>query len=895
MPATCSTCDPTRIEVGSLQMAEQPKDEVEALKHDLEEARRSLKDSEVSADGRVKALKDQLRDAKRKAKALIEIKIKEGERECQNFQVKLEESAKHLGEARRKISTLEDEVAEAGVVKSQLTASKDMLKDMGAKLQADRILIDDMKSRMKQQDAVNEENGRRLRVEKGENHALTKQVESLKARLEDYEKASVLASEGSLSSSNRLANGQLDHAESAGDCINMDSTSDESRFSGTAVDKTAKDFSDTEPLGSLMERENSRQRARMARELAILQISVAALTTSHQSVEEELGPHITEKDPRRSRTESRNAENPVTGNCIVQLESRGVNLENAQSGQPSADVPLELSRDSSRETEDTKDELHRAKMQITEYIRELEVIRNERSILTKRVKKLEGEIRGLNQAIPLECSNDASRVSKPDGEQAPSSENYEMSRNELQSKVEELEGKLSAKQTEIGKVRDRARAYLKELNAKKRDMEKKMKTDMGALKSTLKTQEEEKAAIERKYSDLESELSRYLEVIGEKQRALQSAHMRLASEKSLRETAMEKEEVVRCEFEAYKERAKSALEERNALISNAQRSTESATRDLRKRLTDATKEIQDLRSALNSAKRMESDMSAVVERANKAEAALDLLQSERLLPKSESFDDARKAQERLATVEKELAHALHIAEDSKTRGGTALVRLEVAERALKSAEQQHEKESARAHKQVEELMHRVATLEKALERARESAKSAQRTAAAAAKAMTHSGLIENELDHTSTVNHFSKERSMNDLSDEEVKDEAAKQSSHNDQTAILMAQIAELSTMVRNAEEEATLREGQVDLLKSEVQDLEAKLVAAERLQNNAPFRYLKNIVVRYLETGDSTLLPVLAKVLGLSEDETAQIGGNARRGSQAGGRFFSIPFLGGG
>ena len=83
--------------------------------------------------------------------------------------------------------------------------------------------------------------------------------------------------------------------------------------------------------------------------------------------------------------------------------------------------------------------------------------------------------------------------------------------------------------------------------------------------------------------------------------------------------------------------------------------------------------------------------------------------------------------------------------------------------------------------------------------------------------------------------------------------------------------------------------------MKRLVLNLETKFKAAERLNNSAPFEYLKTVMVRSFETGDAKLVPVLAKVLGFSKEETARVISGVEQqnhGGTSNESAFSIPFL---
>lgn len=115
--------------------------------------------------------------------------------------------------------------------------------------------------------------------------------------------------------------------------------------------------------------------------------------------------------------------------------------------------------------------------------------------------------------------------------------------------------------------------------------------------------------------------------------------------------------------------------------------------------------------------------------------------------------------------------------------------------------------------------------------------------------------------------------------------------------AVLITQLAELGALFDEVQRESELRGEQMELLKAEVKNLDAKLASAEKLKNGAPFSYLRTIVVRYLETDDPTLLPVICNVLSFSDDETSRVKslrGKAKAASaNSTSSYFSIPFLG--
>lgn len=156
-------------------------------------------------------------------------------------------------------------------------------------------------------------------------------------------------------------------------------------------------------------------------------------------------------------------------------------------------------------------------------------------------------------------------------------------------------------------------------------------------------------------------------------------------------------------------------------------------------------------------------------------------------------------------------------------------------------------------------------------------------------------------DHTDKIlsprrNDGNKNQSNDGISGKNAAAEAAADAEARDQQiAVLTTQLAELGALFDEVQRESELRGEQMELLKTEVKNLDAKLASAEKLKNGAPFSYLRTIVVRYLETDDPTLLPVICNVLSFSDDEAKRIktfrGAKAAASSSSG--YFSIPFLG--
>jgi hypothetical protein len=494
---------------------------------------------------------------------------------------------------------------------------------------------------------------------------------------------------------------------------------------------------------------------------------------------------------------------------------------------------------------------------------------------------------------------------------APSVEQCSVSRVKvLEPKVAELERLLAAKQAEMGKVREKARAYLKDLNSEKREMETKLRAELNILEKKLG---EERAASSEAKCDTERavhELDNCLAVIAEKQKTIQALNMALASERTATKDARSQTARLSTEFESYKERARSALAERDSALHSASNDVGAATASLREQLKQTAAECDDLRNALLQVSTGSLKVADAIERAERAEAALEAVKSDASALTSTNARRIDELEEELERLRNVLTASESACLNAESRFSTTVVRLEVAERARQAAESSMKENSRAADTTIALLQEQITMLTRKVGEANASAASAQRTAAVAARAMAYSALEDEaapspssrvhespsfnsdrasssslpppspefgEVQCTASFSRSSQRRSRGyderrDSAEVLLSDVARDVSSRDDQIAVLMSQISELGAQLADAQEEYACREQQVALLKAEVRDLGAKLSAADKLSGGTPFELLRTTVLHYMHTGDTALLPALATVLGISEDEMARV-----------------------
>lgn len=574
----------------------------------------------------------------------------------------------------------------------------------------------------------------------------------------------------------------------------------------------------------------------------------------------------------------------------------------------------------------------------------IEKLESEKSSAEQRLRDTEESVKKLEaDVVKSENALKAEREMVSTTEKAASNSMKDSKEDKLmqEAKIAELERVIASKQAEIGKVREKAKTYLKELNAEKRDMESKMKQDVEALRKELTEEQQKIAAAEQRADNIGSELESCLVLIREKEKSLQMLRMAISTEKKTASEAVKETEALRVEFSKYKERARIALQEKQSAVANSDEAIEAATFSLRKELESSRKEMSELRDKVRAAKADTMKFEELLNRAQRAEAAVDLLRADAKGSSTENYGKIDMLEEKISQLKNELSAAHSATGDAEARHETTKMRLEALEKALRSAELRAEEAGRVANKTIEGLVAKIASLEDALERAQESSKAAQRTAAAAAKAMAFSSSPASEEEDgperrpprsPQTADQFEPSSPFripaavdngpssfaavmddhsdslglnpigNDLtgpggSDDGVSD--GKLRMKEQENAVLTGQLAELGALLEDAQQETELRSEQASLLKAEVRMLEAKLAAAEKLQNGAPFSYLRTIVVRYLETDDPTLLPVIANVLSFTKEESARIKSRANTsktsiaGSSQKSGYFSLSFLG--
>lgn len=897
---------------------------------DLEDAlaeatalREALATAKTEADSRYDAVKKQQADAKAKAKAIIlrqraeanqkvEVLEKEKERQAEELKIvkdMLREEAEGKKRFRGRVEELEVLVERGKNDLERLVGEK------GAVEEKVRVIEDELRIREAEVKAV-KESGSEQR--EGLEKLVAELEEELRCEREQIEKGG---------GEERVVNGEIKAQQERSDVDGK-------------MEEASEKIAQLEITCERLEKENETLLKKAQSEMATPPDDG---TPKHMPIEDAQGPLLLENlreaeelmRVKRDECNELKSELSRLRNVITALEAE-VHAAKASPAPAAGTDALPEDLDKAREELKSAQKTHQKAMD--ELVSQKQKIEEHLARAEESVVKFRSDL----ESSELALQEEREKVLRERQRASEATANDDDSKKILEAKVSELERVIASKQADIVKVRDKARTYLKDINAEKREMEEKMKHEVEALRKDLVEEQEKVQQTEQRAESSSSELDNCLALIREKQKSLQMLKMTISTEKKAAEEARRERDSLRAEFAGYKERARFALQEKQSVADASGAAVEAATASLRSEVEKVRKDNIQLRKQIASLKQCGSKMQEVLDRAEKAEAAVDLLRKDAKGASAANYSQIDILEEKIAALESEVAIVQASAEDAEARHDTTMMRLEAAERALRGAEVRAEEAARLSNKTIEGLKKQVETLESALERAEQSSAAAQRTAAAAAKALAFTSPQEKEettgadrnVDRSphgrdsisSDMSSYNSQAALNTgrasfaaameghsgslglgvqsdslLLDGNGKANDADLLARDKQITVLTTQVVELGALLDDAQQEANLKSEQTALLKAEVKNLDAKLAAAEKLQNGAPFSYLRTIVVRYLETDDPTLLPVVANVLSFTKEEEARVmaskgsissASTLSANSQKAG-YFSLPFLG--
>lgn len=310
----------------------------------------------------------------------------------------------------------------------------------------------------------------------------------------------------------------------------------------------------------------------------------------------------------------------------------------------------------------------------------------------------------------------------------------------LDVKLAGMDAILTEKNTELNKVREKARVYLKQINADKRAAEQRMKGEVDSLKEKLDAMKAQVVGAEKNAKALDAELENCLSLVSEKQKTIQSLNMALSTERGSVSNSAKQLQQLRDEFAKYKERARVALEERDSRLHKSDTAVETATEELRAELDQFRGLLAETRRELATAKKHSADAKFNMERAIRAETALDLQRSSATTESSVQSANLRRMERQVEMAEEQLADVRTRAEEAESRVETLNSRLNSANQKFTDVVQNASAKEKTSELELNRLREKVSGLQTQLVKSNSSASAAHRVAAVAARALSSSPL-----------------------------------------------------------------------------------------------------------------------------------------------------------
>ncbi|KAA8495717.1 Protein GRIP [Porphyridium purpureum] len=527
----------------------------------------------------------------------------------------------------------------------------------------------------------------------------------------------------------------------------------------------------------------------------------------------------------------------------------------------------------------------------------LEVAEEETFALQKKVLELEDSLRQAEQG--LEAANAAATAAPAAGPAvpaAPLSAASLPSNDTMVGRIKELEAALVEKEKESNKVKEKARQFLKELNQEKRELELKLKSETERMQAERDAREREHAdALQRAEQESRDarvgarQLEGALTLVREKDERI--GDLQRALDDSLRNVDALRSQLtgLEAEFEAYRSRAGSTLQQRTEQLKAARAETERLTVSLRVRAEEAERGRDELLARLDAS----SDVEAALVGKDRAIADLHVqirqAHEERLSAELAASENISELTRQLEAVQSDLNALRSQGQDAEVRNGQLLLKVELAERGRADAIEQLEQ--LREQWQLEErgLRSRMKVLEEQITSMRNEARKARsaqsavdRVAAAAQKAYNHDSAVTKRSGGTGEDSPFGRASAGGQLSQGSqspflkslgMELNPAELENHDEVLSRLRAEALQTRSEANATKQELDRVVEELSRLRKEFNAVEGRLAAAQTLKDGVPYEFLKNVVLRFLETDDlNTLLPVMGTVLSFTPDEITSV-----------------------
>uniref|UniRef100_A0A7S2ZHJ9 GRIP domain-containing protein n=1 Tax=Rhodosorus marinus TaxID=101924 RepID=A0A7S2ZHJ9_9RHOD len=480
--------------------------------------------------------------------------------------------------------------------------------------------------------------------------------------------------------------------------------------------------------------------------------------------------------------------------------------------------------------------------------RELEALRNqlEEAVSVREnleaelhTRKLEGEetekrIQDSRKEISELRLKLEEAVSQGDEAKKPASPSVETS-----VKIAELEKMLGQRQNEVSKTKEKAKQMLKEMNAEKRELEAQFKVELEESGKKLSDAEKSRLATAKELAEANKGLAGAMATINDLQGTLKQLKVDKESSAVAVESAHARAEALEVQYTEYKEHARTALAQKDSTIAKLRDSSRVVDEDVQFQIAEGHARAEKLAAKLAEMNIVEHNLEVAEERSRAMEARIADLTAQLATSSLKASQKEVEVEDAKHLLMGEIELERGRAEAADQRNAQTLVRMRILEKCLEDAEatnkqltELHNEEVAKSKRELEEL-------ESKRRKDKQSADAARRTVEAAMKAYSP---VPDSLDLDDTK----------PLLDDEVDE--------------MREQLNDSISMNKMYAE-------QLALLKTEIRAMEASEERTSRLSDNLQYDYLKNVIIKFIETDDfNALMPVLANVLAMTPEEIEEV-----------------------
>eukprot|EP00190_Bangiopsis_sp_CCMP1999_P002461 CAMPEP_0198735050 /NCGR_PEP_ID=MMETSP1475-20131203/57009_1 /TAXON_ID= ORGANISM="Unidentified sp., Strain CCMP1999" /NCGR_SAMPLE_ID=MMETSP1475 /ASSEMBLY_ACC=CAM_ASM_001111 /LENGTH=523 /DNA_ID=CAMNT_0044498643 /DNA_START=38 /DNA_END=1609 /DNA_ORIENTATION=+ len=483
---------------------------------------------------------------------------------------------------------------------------------------------------------------------------------------------------------------------------------------------------------------------------------------------------------------------------------------------------------------------------VEESKKEIEKKQEQIDLLSEQLKNLEEDQK--QQTATQECSNCHKFESMKEALELAESKIVALERastekvnghanvESLEKQVQQQKDALASKQAELTKVREKAKTMLKELNNEKSKVESDFEKEKLDARKRISKLEDNLRSAKKGEEVAGRELAGAMNTVSDLQKSLRQNKKELETSRAEESATKEKLHELEQELHGHRDGNQAFVAEKEATIARLRDENEEMQQRLAAeqgraerlniQLADLTSEKKDMEAAEGSTRVLETQIAELTENVSDLKKRLHKEQIEK--------------DEQMSYLREEVQTERSRAADLDLKNAQNILKISVLEKSLKEAEEKGGRSCQDHCEKIDTLQCEIEELKSKWRKDKQSADSARRTVEAAMLAYSNSGGPHTDQDE---------EKAQLKQGNTELKE-----------------QVQDLKSMNEMLSEQLTV-------LKNEIRAMESREERVTRLSDHLQFDYLKNVIVRFLETDDlNSLLPVLANVLCISPEEMEKI-----------------------